>query len=369
MKLSNIKTQPVIEYGENKLLKLQDFDKHNDYPNKLLELVKSSGTVTACIDVRAKFIRGEGFNENLENLIVNRKGQNINDILKLASYDVALFDGFCLHINYNEYLEVCEINYVPFESARLEKSDDIGFVNTVAIAKWYKKPRKGQIDYINTFNSNKQVIATQVEKAGGIKSYKGQILYVGNNGENTYPESICTGIIADISTEAAVSIVKNRNANNGFFPACLLVFHESTKENPDNEDGQSDHEFYTNEVRNLQGAENAMNTLVATIGNKDEMPEVKMISGENYDKAFELTEKTVQANIGKRFIQPPILRCENVSTGFDTDAMESAYKYYNSITKEDRVFVQRAFQKIIANYKYDIPKDIITINKLKYGSD
>ena len=371
MKISNLKITEKIDFGvSNKILNVQYFDKFNDFPNRLLMLAENSQTSSSCLDVMKKFIIGKGFPIDLENIIVNRKEQNINDIFCLLAYDYALFGGCVLHCNYNELYEVSEIQYVPFEHTRLSISDDSGYVEKIAISKeWIKKPRKDKIEYIATFTNNKEVLAKKIESQKGLNNFTGTILYAGNNGCFSYPDTICLPIIADMSTEAAISVIKNRNANNGFFPAALVVFFESTGENKDNKEKADDSEleFYTNILKKAQGSENASNLIAVTARSESEVPVVKPISGENFDKSFVESEKSVQGNIGRRFMQPPILRCEDVSVGFSTEQMIEAYKFYNSVTREYRKFFERLFKKVLQNYKYEIPQELITISKLEYG--
>lgn len=38
---------------------------------------------------------------------------------------------------------------------------------------------------------------------------------------------------------------------------------------------------------------------------KDEVPQFIRFSGENYDKAFEVTQRVIPENIGQSFKQPP----------------------------------------------------------------
>jgi len=88
-----------------------------------------------------------------------------------------------------------------------------------------------------------------------------------------------------------------------------------------------------------------------SIDTEEEKPEFIPFSGENYDKEFTVTRESVQSNIGKAFNQPPILRAEDVGDNFGANAIKNAYGYYNSVTSNERLIIERAFAELFRNYK------------------
>lgn len=53
------------------------------------------------------------------------------------------------------------------------------------------------------FNPRKNVVLSQIDKAGGLEYYKGQVLWVSMAGSNTYPLAIYDSVITEMSTDEA----------------------------------------------------------------------------------------------------------------------------------------------------------------------
>lgn len=97
----------------------------------------------------------------------------------------------------------------------------------------------------------------------------------------------------------------------------------------------------------------------------DTKPEFVSFKGTNYDKEFNVTLASSQANIGKAFNQPPILRAENVGANFGADLMLNAYNYYNSVTENERLVIERAFTTIFKNW-FELTDNNYSVIPLSY---
>ena len=184
----------------------------NLYPQNIASIVAASGTGTLCLNRYAKFVEGNGFVDvAFSEMVVNRAGETADTILHLLAQDVAKYAGLAVHVNYNALGEIIELQHVPFENCRLEEEDENGYVARILVhPDWRgKKSRNGQtikvddksIDRIDVFNPKKEVVLSQVEKAGGIEHYKGQILWVSMAGKNTYPLALYDSVISEMSTD------------------------------------------------------------------------------------------------------------------------------------------------------------------------
>ena len=146
---------------------------------------------------------------------------------------MAVFDGLAIHVNYNILGQIVEMNHVPFENCRLQEEDDNGYVAKIAVhADWSgKKTRNGKVvkvdrntvDMIDVFNPIKEVIAAQIEAAGGIEFYKGQILWISGAGRNTYPVPKADRVSTELSTDEGLANVKYRNVRCNFLPAAMVI--------------------------------------------------------------------------------------------------------------------------------------------------
>lgn len=372
MKASALKTAKRVDIRIDKSLNIQYYGESNDYPQRVDEVVNASGTAGQCVEKYCDFIIGRGFaDEVLFKLIANKKGQTADYILSQIGYDYARYRGFALHVNYNALYEIVSVKNIPFEHVRFEALDEDGNFNRVALHRdWGKrniqlrKFNKDDIDFIDLFNPKADIIESQVLKASGWGNYQGQVLYFSGNGDKVYPIPKIDSVLTDSSTEEGVSNIKHRNTRNGFQVAGMFV--EKKDPSMTEEEAEDAAEDTKKALVEFQTDENASKILyIQTEGDVEGLKFTPMKMN-NYDKDFELTEKTVVQNIGRRFAQPAILRGEAVSTGFSTTAMQDAYNFYNSGTEKERYAVERVITSIFSLWHENIAISDYSIAPCKY---
>lgn len=363
MKASVLKRDKRFEIRADKSLNIQTFGDSNDYPQQVIEIVDASVTGKSCLGVYAKFISGRGFVDDVfYKMVVNSHGQTSDYILDQISKDFAQFGGFALHLNFNANFQITEIYHQPFEHVRFEKLSDNNEFDRVAVhPDWGKrftslrKWKKDDIEFIHLFQPDPEKIQEQVDAAGGWQNYKGQIFYYSSAGEKTYPLPIFDAVLTDMNSEEGVSNVNNRNVRNNFLAAGMLV----DKVNSDDTDEQ---ESATEKALiEFQGDEEACKIMYIQVESDEEVPEFIPFKGNNYDKEFTVTNKTVEEKIGKAFNQPPILRAENVGANFGADLMKNAYDYYNSVTENERLAIERVLSQIFKYWHDQTPADFSVI--------
>lgn len=368
MKIAKIKKEKIIDSRNDKSLGIQTFGENNDYPQQVMEIVKGSCTGLSCVGVYSKFINGQGFyDSDFFNLVINRDGLTTDVLLSMIAYDYAIFNGFAIHVNYNANFKITQLNFAPFETVRLGALNDAGKC-TKACLHWdwgrrmgnLRRWSKEDIDEIDLFNPDPNVIRNQVNESGGWGSYKGQILYFNPMRGSNYPLPIFSPVLTDMSTEQGVSNISYRNARNNFLTSGMLIdiMNEDESEEQENE---TEKEFLK-----FQGDEESQKIVYAQAKSKEEAPTFIDFSGKNYDKEFTITHEKVKGDIGRSFNQPPILRAEDVGSNFGADALRNAYDYYNSVTEVERSNISRVFQQIFKYWKIKQFNDF-TISPLSYG--
>lgn len=373
------KPRPRVEVGYLSRFKLQSYGNDNLYPQHLQAITRASGTAELCLNRYAKFIEGYGFaNEAISDVVVNHVGTTADELLHDIAQDVARFGGFALHVNYNVLCQVTEINFVPFENCRLEEEDDAGTVARILVhPDWTgKKTRNGHvirvdesnIDRINVFNPNPEVVAAQVIKAGGIDNYKGQILWVSLDGRFQYPTPIYDSAVTDISTDEGLGNIKYRNVRNNFLVACMLLARKGVPK-VDEEGNKHDEQLISDEdLLAFQGDENTSKILYVELENEEDKPEVVQFPTRNYDKEFSVTDASVVERIYAQFHQELFYSIRIGKLGFSGDVMRDAYQYYaGEVTNEQR-FIERAFERICAHVAEPLASSDFSINPLKYIS-
>ena len=176
-----------------------------------------------------------------------------------------------------------------------------------------------------------------------------------------------------MSTEEGIANVSNRNARNNFLAAGMFIDKKADNDSPDlnKEEGRIYPEEKNDTEKALeafQGDESACKMLYIQVESEDEKPEFVSFKGTNYDKEFNITLESAQSNIGKVFSQPPILRAEDVGANFGADLMKNAYDFYNSVTQNERLILERVFRELFS-YWYEPLTSDFSILPLTYETD
>lgn len=351
-KIDHLKTESREVRYDYKSYGIQGWGANNDYPQRTAEIVEASITGSACVGTYAKFISGRGFaKESLCKAIVNSRGENVDTLLRKCAHDYALFGGFAIHVNYNALGEIVSAQSIPFEWVRYESlNDNFEFNRVTTHPDWGQRAthlrrfRKSDIEFFNLFAPDANIIADEVELAGGWEEYNGQVFVFSNNGHNTYPTPIFKAALVDMSIEEGLSNITLRNTRSNFLPAGMFIDKDHAANSREQED------IKKRELAAFQSDTNACRLMYLNVDNGDEVPEFVPFKANNYDKDFENAEAKTPENIGRAFSQPPILRAEDVGNNFGADAMKNAYDFYNSITENERMEIASAFKDIFSRW-------------------
>lgn len=372
MKVAQIKSAPQFESRDWRQYGIQTYGDTNDFPQTVSEIVQASKTGNACLSIYNDFVYGHGFKDpGIYKLRVNKEGEKLDKILRMVCKDFTLWHGFAIHVNYNMNFRVSSIHHIPFESLRLAKADDGGFIGRTAYhPDWGRRDKTrsrwspSDIEWFHLFNPDPEAILNQIEEAGGWDNYKGQILYFSGDSEGSpaYPVPTFIAEMTDMRTEEALANVAGRNACSNFLSAGILV------DIKDETQDQSQVNETQKELNKFQGDENTSQLWYIQCKSKEEVPQFIRFSGENYDKAFEVTQRVIPENIGQSFKQPPILRAVDVGANFGADLMTNAYKYYNSVTVRERQQLEETFILIFEYWWAPLDNPDFTIQSLTYNA-
>lgn len=357
-------------------LGIQTYGEDNLYPQVLNNIIAASSTGSGCVERLANFIEGNGLrNLDLSELVINRKGDTMDDLHTLICSDVAKFNGFAIHVNYNIFGQIVELQYVPFENCRLVEEDDNGYVSHIVLhPDWTgARTRNGKLlrvdkrncDYINVFNPTKEVVMAQIEAVGGIEYYNGQLLWVSMAGKNTYPTGKGDAVATEMSTDEGLSNVKYRNVRNNFLPAAMIITKRgSNLENYSDRPSMQGDDF-SDTLVHLQGDTNAGKLMEITLENDEEKPEVLHLNAQNYDKEFTVTDSSVIERIYSAFGQEAWYCIRIGKVGFSGDILEDAFEYYNSIVSKQQRLIERTFRAVFKHWHTPVADDF-SVEPLKY---
>lgn len=355
------KAEKRIDVTYLRNLGIQSYGHDNFYPQTMAKIMAASPTGGACLERYKTFIEGNGFRDiAFSEYVINRKGETVDDIFHLVCDNVGDNDGFALHVNYNIFGEPVEIQDIPFMNCRLVEEDANGYVSKIAVhPDWTGiKTRNGKaikvnketVDYIDVFNPDKKVVLAQIEKAGGIEFYKGQVFWVSFAGENIYPKPIFDEIVTELSSDEGLANVKYRNVRCNFLPAGMIINKKGQSRIDENgKEIRDDNSGFSDALASFQGDTNSNKFLEVTLEFDEEKPEFSPFISNNYDKAYTVTESSVTERIYCKFNQEPWYCIRIGKVGFSGDILEDAFEYYNSFVSKKQRKISRAFKHL---FKY-----------------
>lgn len=341
MKIANLpKAEPALDLRYIRNLGIKSYDADNLYPQNVRNIVLCSKTGSGCLERYADYIEGRGIaSEALAGFAVNLDGQTLEDLHAQVSGDLAMYNGFAIHVNYDIEGRIVSLHHVPFENVRVMEPDAEGFVRQVALHPDWSgsltrsgktiRVNEANTDYIDVFNPDPVVVLTQMLEAGGPQFYRGQIYYYSREGYMRYPYAKFHAVLADLSTDEGLSSVMLRNVRNNFLPAGAFVRLKSQGAalTGDEPDGIAD-EDYSEDLASLQGDQNALKILDITVETKEEMPEFLTFHGTNYDKEFTQTAEETKDSIYAAFGQEGWLAIRNGKVGFSGTLVADVEKDY-----------------------------------------
>lgn len=160
----------TMRYGEDDAL-----------PLKIASTVDKSPATKACINTRAKFIKGAKFTSaELMKKKINKDGTTLWQFHSMLSDMLALFNGFSVNFKYNAKAKITNSYILSFESCRLLRPDDKGKIPSVRYNPYFGTSEykvEDSIDYpvYNLETVNKEISNPQT---GGFR-YNGQVYYYG----------------------------------------------------------------------------------------------------------------------------------------------------------------------------------------------
>lgn len=188
----------------------------------------------------------------------------------------------------------------------------------------------------------------QIEHAGGVDRYKGQILWVSCSGRNVYPVGRADRVATELSTDEGLANVKYRNVRNNFFPAGIMVTRKASAF--DKGDMITDEGDFQEVIKQMQGDTNASKILEVQIETDEEKPEFIEMNSKNYDKEFTATETSVTERIYSAFGQEPWYCIRIGRIGFSGDILRDAFDYYNSLVGKQQRMIERTFTRLFDNW-------------------
>lgn len=351
----------------DKIAGIMKFGEKNDYPDTIENLVQASPTGKACSDIFSKFIAGSSFvNPEIGKIVVgiDTKGKKItlDKIRRQLAYNLAVFRGAYLHLNFDVEMLITKASCIPFKQIRLSKVDDLGYCPYAVYSQNWLAPKKSIVP-INLFSGNKDAFIKQVEQSGGIEKYNGQIYLSYIDESYLYPLSTFDSVYLDLDTEYQIQLFKNREIRNGFNKKIIMNMPFEAMEGEEETEFEQRQKEYANYVNDFMGPEGAK-VLMAN----SEFDE----TGQIIDRSFKIEQ--IESNIDKDLFQnswtkdtantirkathalPAVLIDyeDGKLSGTSGEAITQAFNYYNSVTSGFREHLQEIIKEVFINFDNEV---------------
>lgn len=346
--------------------KIVEFGDKNDYPQLIEMLINSSKTAKSVSKIYSNFLSGRGFeNESINNIVVatDLRGKKVTlyDLLRQTCINLAKNNGAYIHLDVNLNKEIANPKPIPFKFCRFTATDDNKYSPKIAVYDNWERSNdnttnrnntfdKNRIKEYNVFNLNDAAFVSQIQNAGGIENFAGQMYFIFFENEFLYPLSPFDSVYLDLDTEAQISIFKNNKIRNGFFDK--TIFRTATQTD-------ADREILTAKIHNMMGADGD-NVLVIEDDINPDSGELEKNNGFVVDKIqaqispdlFENWEKSVANSIRKVVNGLPAVLIDYEEGKLSTTSGESiiqATNFFNCMTESERKTISQAFAEIFKN--------------------
>ena len=371
MRLANLpKAEPALDPRFLKNLGIKSYDADNLYPQNVRNIVLNSKTGNGCLERYTDYIEGRGLASlPLAGFVVNLDGETLADLHTQIAGDLAMHDGYAVHVNYDVDGGIVSLHHIPFENVRIVEPDEEGNVRQVALhPDWTGKlTRNGKpvkitrdtVDYLDAFNPDPAIVLSQIQEAGGPQFYKGQVYYYSSLGFMRYPYAKFHAVLSDMSTDEGLSNIMNRNVRNNFLPAGAFVRLKSQGAPYSGDDAnyepQVDAGEYAEDLAALQGDTDALKFLDITVESKEEMPEFINMQGNNYDKDFTATAAEVKDCIYSAFGQEGWLAIRNGKVGFSGTLVADVERDYARRQVKTQAALTRCYVSLLSAWNTSQP--------------
>ena len=345
-------SKSILDVKIDKRTEVFNFGADNAYPSLIEALIEMSVTAKTCADRAAKAIYGGSFGE-LGEVVVNSKGETLNEVFRIAAREYAKHNNVYLAVGYNMLYEVMSIVVVPATDPRLGKADDRSYSGKFVIYdNWDKskgaKVQKTRFLYVDRFSRNVEILKKQIETAGAITDYNGQLLHIKKDSAHIYSLSDLNPVLGEALLEANSQTFRSRGADKGFLNTKVLAT-QPFKDEPTRDQFRKD-------LKEFQGAENSGDVLlIEAAQNSDDISKqiyLDDLSSKYNDKLFQYSDEQAEKNICKAFTVPLILVNPSDSSLFGSsgELLREAKKQLYESREEDRDQLEEVFSYLMGRF-------------------
>jgi DNA-binding Lrp family transcriptional regulator len=342
LKVLNFDTQKVPTFkearGKDWILFGDEGDYKNRYPEYLLDLYRRSAKNHAIINSKKDYVVGQGWAVKKEGLntlglaklqeFIDHPNQyeTLNDILEKVALDYELYNGFALEIVYNQL------------------NDKIAAVYHADFAR-YRSNEDGSCYYHSEDWSKHNPIVEKIEAFDWKNPSGKQLLYVKGYSPDCryYPLPTYLGSTSYIELDVEIANFHLNSVKNNFVGGTIVSFYngEPTAEEQESIERQIKDKF--------TGTNNANSIVLNFADSRDRGVEIIQLNGNDFDKRFDILNKTVQREIyaGHQVTDPALFGIKEDGIFTSRNQLVDSFELFqNTYINNRQQFIERVFNEL-----------------------
>jgi hypothetical protein len=342
LKVLNFDTQKVPTFkearGKDWILFGDEGDYKNRYPEYLLDLYRRSAKNHAIINSKKDYVVGQGWAVNDEGLntlglaklqeFIDHPNQyeSLNDILEKVALDYELYNGFALEIVYNQL------------------NDKIAAIYHADFAR-YRSNEDGSCYYHSEDWSKHNPIVEKIEAFNWKEPSGKQLLYVKGYSPDCryYPLPTYLGSTSYIELDVEIANFHLNSVKNNFVGGTIISFYngEPTAEEQEEIERQIKDKF--------TGTNNANSIVLNFADSRDRGVEIQQLNGNDFDKRFDILNKTVQREIyaGHQVTDPALFGIKEDGIFTSRNQLVDSFELFqNTYINNRQQFIERVFNEL-----------------------
>tara|TARA_R110002110_G_scaffold153552_1_gene347016 strand:- start:12322 stop:14217 length:1896 start_codon:yes stop_codon:yes gene_type:complete len=312
----------------------------NRYPEYLLDLYRRSAKHHAIVNSKKDYVVGQGWTVDGEGLNTFQLGkleqfvrhpnqyEKLDDILEKVALDYELYNGFALEVVYDQLNEkIAAIYHADFARYRSNEDGTCYYYSE----DWSKhNPEVEKIEAFNWQNpEGKQLLY--------VKGYSPDCKY--------YPLPTYLGSTAYVELDVEIANFHLNSVKNNFVGGTIVSFYngEPTPEEQEEIERQIKQKF--------TGTDNANSVILNFADSRDRGVDIQQLNGNDFDKRFEILNKTVQREIyaGHQVTDPALFGIKEDGIFTSRNQLVDSFELFqNTYVNNRQQFIERVFNELAA---------------------
>jgi hypothetical protein len=308
----------------------------NLYPNFLLKLFNDSPLHKGILNSKADYILGDGVVNKATGEAFNQMANSVDTLEELTQkvvIDYVIFGYFAIEVVYNLLGDPIEFIHVPAHYVRANRS----LTNFQYCDDWFANSR-------NVLSYDRWTRGKNTDGKSKLFFYKNYSPSI----NTVYPTPDYSGAIKSLETDLAIRDFHLNNITNGFSASTLISFYGQTLQPEQKKD-------FEKKIAGVYSGATGAKYIIDFVKTDGKPAEVKNISANDWDKAYELVKKSVEQDIlvAHSATSPMLFGIKTESQLGGATELETSYEIFKNLyVKNKRNELESGLNKLFASANY-----------------